>query len=233
MLNRILSCLPAEEAEALLSRCEVVSLARRQELIEPDKQIQHVYFIETGIAAVLAVSRKVRIAIGLIGSEGATGIPVFLGDTISPHSTVMITDGRGYRVSADDLRLQLELPSHLQKILLRYSLAFYNQAAHTALSNVLTQIEQRIARWVLMTHDRVLADEVPLTHDVIAYMLGIRRAGATEALDRLQARNVIAVERGFISVRNRKELERIAGASYGLPEREYDRLVGVSLPGGI
>jgi CRP-like cAMP-binding protein len=210
-----------------------VTLAQRQELIEPNKQIPHVYFIETGIAAVLAVSRKVRIAIGLIGSEGATGIPVFLGDTISPHSIVMITDGRGYRVSADDLRLQLELPSHLQKILLRYSLAFYNQAAHTALSNALTQVEQRIARWVLMTHDRVLADEVPLTHDVIAYMLGIRRAGATEALDRLQAQNVIAVERGFISVRNRKELERIAGASYGLPEREYDRLVGVSLPGGI
>ena len=96
---------------------------------------------------------------------------------------------------------------------------------HIPRSNAITPIEQRIARWVLMTHDRVRQDEVPLTHDVIAYMLGIRRAGATEALDRLQGEKVIELGRGSIIVSNRKELERIADGSYGLPEREYRRLI--------
>jgi len=230
MQNHILSSLSSEDRSSLLANLEEVELKSRQELEQPDHQIDYAYFIEAGIAAVLLVSGKDRIALGLIGCEGASGIALFLGNSQSPHSTVMLTAGRASRIRTDDLQTAMEQRGELKRLLLRYSLAFYNQTAHTALSNAMTVMEQRVARWVLMTHDRFAGNTVPLTHEIISYMLGARRAGVTEALNKLQANKLIQVARGSIHVLDRKGIEALAGHFYGIPEKEFVRLVGTFWP---
>jgi CRP-like cAMP-binding protein len=230
MQNHILSSLTPEDCALLLMDLEEVELSIRQELEHPEREIEHVYFLEAGIAAVLLISGKDRLALGLIGCEGASGIAVFLGNSQSPHCTTMLTAGRAFRISTAALYSAMEKQPELKRLLLRYSLAFYNQAAHTALSNAYTTVGQRVARWVLMTHDRYVGDVIPLTHDTIAYMLGARRAGVTKALDALQVENLIAVSRGSIEILDRKAIEAVAGHHYGIPEKEFVRLVGTFWP---
>ncbi len=230
MLNHILGALSPEDQALLVPELESVELEARQELETPNRPIKYVYFLETGIAAVLSISGRLRIALGLIGCEGASGLAVFLGDLRSPHSTIMLTPGTGYRIAEAALRIQMNGHPELTRLLLRYSLAFFNQTAHTALSNASSSIEQRVARWVLMTNDRFTDDEVPLTHEVIAFMLGIRRAGVTVAMDGLAHRKLIHIERGAIRILDRQAIQEIVGAFYGLPEKEYVRLVGTFWP---
>jgi CRP-like cAMP-binding protein len=230
MQNHILSSLSPEDRAFLRPDLEEVDLKVRQELEHPDREIDYAYFIEAGIAAVLLVSGKDRIALGLIGCEGTSGIVLFLGNSQSPHSTGMLTDGRAFRISAASLQAAMDQRPELKRLLLRYSLAFYNQAAHTALSNTFTMLGQRVARWVLMTHDRFAGDEIPLTHETISYMLGARRAGITEALNALQTQNLIRVTRGSVLILDRKGIEAVAGQYYGIPEKEFVRLVGTFWP---
>ena len=124
----------------------------------------------------------------------------------------------------------MEHQPELRRVLLRYSLAFFNQAAHTALSNASSVIAKRIARWILMTHDRVARNEIPLTHDVIATMLDVRRPGVTTALDELRFARLISLRRGCVVVLNRSGLQKLAGDFYGIPEKEFVRLVGTFWP---
>jgi CRP-like cAMP-binding protein len=230
MLNHILKALGPDDGARISASLELVTLTARQQLETPGRPIGHVYFFETGVAAVMSVSNRRRIAIGLIGCEGASGISVFLGDDRSPHATVMLSDGTAGRIAVRLLRSIMNDEPELKRILLRYASAFFNQAAHTALSNAMSLIEQRVARWLLMAHDRVPSDEVPLTHELTAEVLGVRRAGITEALDKFQEERLVRLVRGGVVLLDREGLKKTAGPFYGLPEKEYVRLVGTYWP---
>jgi CRP-like cAMP-binding protein len=228
-MNHILEALSAEGKALLSSVLEPVKLRPRQELELPNRKIQSVYFIETGVAGVLTISDGDRVVVGLIGCEGASGIGVFLGDDRSPNSTVMLTSGTGLRVSTDQLRRVMRR-EEVRNLLSRYALAYFNQAEHTALSNALTSATQRVARLVLMAHDRVPTNTIDLTHETIAFMLGTRRAGVTTALNEFQSNGLVRLGRGTVTVVNRSGLEELVGHFYGIPEREFVRLVGTFWP---
>lgn len=228
--NLLLSAMIAEDRDWLRARSESVEMKGLRELEVPGRQIDKVFFIETGIASVLTVSGEQEIGLGLIGCEGASGIAVMLGAITSPHYTIMLNDGAASAINADDLRLAMARSAQLRSLLLRYVLAFENQVAHTALSNALSGVEERVARWVLMTHDRVARYDIPLTHEVIARILGVRRAGVSTALEKLQAENLIDIERGNVRVVDLEGVRRVAGRFYGLPERQFVKLISSQWP---
>jgi CRP-like cAMP-binding protein len=142
----------------------------------------------------------------------------------------MLCDGAAQRIAVSALRSAMDQQPNLRRVLLRYSCAFYNQAAHTALSNALSPNEQRLARWLLMAHDRVPADWIPLTHELTAEMIGIRRPGVTIILNNFAQRGMLKLERGGAILLDRKAIKGVAGGFYGLPEKEYARLVSTHWP---
>ncbi len=202
-------------------------MALRKEMEVPNRQIETVYFMETGIASVVAVqSDDTRIEVGLIGREGMSGLAVVLGGSQSPHSTYIQVAGQGQRIAAKHLRTAMDASGSLHRLLLSYAQVFMVQTAHTAIANALSRINQRLARWILMAHDRMDDNTIPLTHEFLSLMLGVRRAGVTEALQSLKRQKLIDTSRNKIVVLDRKGIERAAGKSYGTPEKEYRRLIG-------
>lgn len=167
-----------------------------------------------------------QVEVGLIGREGMTGLPILLGNHRTPHSTYIQAAGNGQRVSAVELRRVTQASVSLRDSLLRYVQAFAVQTAHTAISNARSRTDARLARWLLMAQDRVEANILPLTHEFLSLMLGVRRAGVTEALKTLRQRGLISYVRGQITINDRRTMERFAGPAYGTPEAEYRRLIG-------
>jgi len=154
-----------------------------------------------------------------------SGTSVVLGGQSSPHSTYLQVAGDGQHISADALCKVLEASRTLHVMLLKYVQAFMVQTAHTAIANAQAKIEQRLARWILMAHDRVSGNVLLFTHEFLSLMLAVRRAGVTEALQSLSKQRLIKTAIGEIVVLNRKGIERVAGALYGVPEAEYRRLI--------
>ncbi len=225
--NRLLAGLSREDFHLLQPHLEPVTLDRGDVLVTPDEPIEHVTFIEAGVTSVVANTEGGRrIEIGLTGWDGLAGTPVLLGVDRTPHENFMQVAGSGLRIGADVLKQALQHSPSLHDLLLRYVQVFTIQTSHTALSNGSHKIEERLARWLLMCHDRLDGDDLPLTHEFIAIMLAVRRAGVTEALNILEERGVIRARRGNIVVLDRAGLEAAAGDSYGVPEAEYRRLIG-------
>jgi CRP-like cAMP-binding protein len=204
-----------------------LAIALLYDLERPNRKIEMVYFMETGIASIVAVqSDGTRVEVGLVGREGMSGVAVVLGGAQSPHSTYIQVAGEGQRIKASELRNAQNASPSLRDLLLKFAQVFMVQTAHTAIANARAHIDQRLARWVLMAHDRTDDKTIPLTHEFLSLMLGVRRAGVTEALQTLRRQKLIDTGRNQIVVRNRKGLERKAGSSYGAPEKEYRRLIG-------
>jgi CRP-like cAMP-binding protein len=225
--NRLLAKLCPEAFALLQPYLEPVTLNRGDVLITPHQPIEHVYFLEAGITSIIAnTAGGRRIEIGLTGRDGLAGTPVLLGVDSTPHETFMQIAGSGLRIETQKLREAIQQSSSLHALLLRYVQAFTIQTSHTALSNGSHKIEERLARWLLMCHDRLDGDDLPLKHEFIALMLGVRRAGVTEALNILEKRGIIQASRGNIVIVDRARLEETAGDSYGVPEAEYHRLIG-------
>jgi CRP-like cAMP-binding protein len=225
--NRLLAALSPADLDLLRSHLEPVSLGLRLDLEKPNRPIENVYFPDMGIASVVAIqSRDARVEVGLVGWEGMTGTSVVLGNDRSPHSTYIQVAGEGQRISASSLSESMKRSDSLRAVLLRYVQVFMVQTAHTAIANARSKLDTRLARWLLMAHDRVREDTLPLTHEFLSLMLGVRRAGVTEALHSLERQKFIRVGRGEVIVRNRKGIERSAGDSYGTPEAEFRRLIG-------
>jgi hypothetical protein len=223
--NRLLAALSPPDLNLLRPHLTPVSLKLRQELERPNRRINDVYFVDAGIASVVAVQNPAKLVeIGLIGCEGMSGTSVVLGGQSSPHSTYLQVAGNGQHIAADALCKVLQVSRTLHVMLLKYVQAFMVQTAHTAIANAQANIEQRLARWILMAHDRVSGNVLPLTHEFLSLMLAVRRAGVTEALQNLAKQRLIKTGRGEIVVLNRRGLERAAGALYGVPEAEYRRL---------
>jgi len=199
-------------------------------LAEPNTPIQHVYFLDEGIASVVASTPQGRrIEVGIIGREGLTAPCVVLGVGRSPHECFVQTPGAGLQILADDLSRALAASASLHQHLLRFVQAFMVQMGQTALANGGSTIEQRLARWLLMCHDRVDGDGLATTHEFLSLMLSVRRPGVTVALQALEERGLISTQRGQIAVLDRAGLEAVAGDGYGLCEAEYERLIGLPL----
>jgi CRP-like cAMP-binding protein len=224
--NHLLKGLSESDLQLLRPNLVPVALLLRQDLEKPRKPIDDVYFVERGIASVVAVHPGgIRVEIGLIGCEGMSGSAVVLGNDRSPHSTYMQAVGEAQRIPAGALRQAMSDSVSLHAHLLKYIQAFAVQTAHTAVANARGKIDQRLARWILMSHDRVAGNTMDLTHEFLALMLAVRRAGVTEALHILQRQKLISSSRGQITLLNRKALEQVAGPFYGGPEAEYRRLM--------
>jgi len=224
--NRLLAKLASQDFALLAPHLESVTLKERQVVEVPNKPITHVYFIETGVVSVVAVNAEDhRIEVGVIGKEGMTGTPLVFGDDRAQHSAYMQIGGSGRRMPAAAFVEAMKQSPSLRTLVLKSAQAFMIQTAHTALANGRAKLEERLARWLLMAHDRLDSDAVPLTHEFLAVMLGVRRAGVTVALHSFERRGLIATRRGQLTLVNRTGIEQVAGSFYGIPEAELKRLM--------
>jgi CRP-like cAMP-binding protein len=229
--NHLLRRLPSEAFAALAPHLERTPLAARMAVFEPERPIERVCFPEAGLISILARSRSGgRIEAGLIGPEGACGLAVILADDRSPNEAVVQCPGQGVWLSADRLRQLMKSTPELERVMLRFVHSFIIQTAHTALADGRARLDQRLGRWLLMAHDRLGRPELPLTHELLASMLGVRRAGVTVALNGLERMGAIRMNRGVVTIGERTLLEGVAGPWYGVPEREYRRLLGEPMP---
>jgi CRP-like cAMP-binding protein len=211
----------------LLPHLTLVSLHKGDVLVHAHRPIKQVYFPENALGSVVALTREGRrIEVGLFGRDGMSGTSILLGGDRSSLETFTQVPGPAFQIAAARLRAVIAQSPSFAALLLRYVEAFNVQVSHTATANGIYTLEERLARWLLMTHDRMDGDDLPLVQEFLAMMLAVRRAGVAEALQALDEAGVIKTDRGLITIVNRARLEEIAGGSYGQPEAEYRRLVG-------
>ncbi|MEZ2223470.1 Crp/Fnr family transcriptional regulator [Rhizobium sp. RCC_161_2] len=218
--------LPEETFDYVARHLKLVDLPVRRPLVRSREPIEHVCFLESGIASMVAESVDGRsVEIRHIGFEGVAGYPVILGVDQTPNKTFMQVPGRGFQISTEDF---LPILDHQETriLMLNYVHTCEMQLAHTALAAAKFTMHQRLARWLLMCHDRIEGNSLPLTHEFLGLMLGVRRSGVTNELHILEGMHAIKSTRGNIRILNRDLLVEIAGGSYGIPEEEYQRLIG-------
>jgi CRP-like cAMP-binding protein len=217
--NGLLAAMSSGDLALLRPKLEPLTLNLRQVLEPANKPIKHNYFLASGLASVIAIGKNGdRLEVGIIGREGMTGLPVVLGNDRSPNETFIQVAGAGARIAADDLRQAMRKSASLSRVLLNFVNAFLIQTSHTALSNGRASLVERLARWLLMAQDRLGGSEVPLTHEFLSLMLGVRRAGVTGALNQLDRKGVIRLSRGRIEITDRNGLINSANGTYGIPE---------------
>lgn len=225
--NRLLAALSPADLALLQPHLRFLVVAVRHEIERPNRRIDTVYFMDAGIASVVAVQdEETQVEVGLIGPEGMSGTAVVLGGDQTPYSTYIQVAGEAQWINADELRGAMKTSDSLRTLFLKYVQVFMVQTSHTAIANARAQIDRRLARWILMAHDRTGDNTLPLTHEFLSLMLGVRRPGVTEALQSLKLRKLIATGRNQITVLNRNGIEKMAGNFYGVPEGEYRRLIG-------
>jgi len=228
--NRVLSGLSDNDFALLAPQLIPTSLKRRQQLQASSQDVQTVYFLERGIASVVVFTGKTRrvAEVAIVGVEGIVGLPVILDGRRSSCEVFMLLEGSGQRISADDLRAAINQSPTLLKCLLRYAHAFAVQSGYAALANAHGSVLERLARWLLMAHDRTRGDKLVLTHECLSATLAVRRASVTMALKALRHQGAIEVSRGCITVMHRRRLEACANGLYGAPEAELERLFPLS-----
>jgi len=224
--NRILLALSKSDRALILPLLDLVELELGQPIEKANKRIEHAYFPESGIISVVVKSGDDQIEVGLIGREGVSATAVALGNDRSPHDSYVQMAGSAYRISVKNLRQAMETSKTPRLRLDRFAHVLMVQIAQTAFANGKATVDSRLARWLLMVHDRQDGNELVLTHEFIAVMLGVRRAGVTDALHTLEGEGLIRGGRGVIRIVNRKGLVVLAGSLYGVPEAEYERLMG-------
>ena len=216
--NRILSRLSSDDFGLLEPHLEAVNLPLRKQLEARNKPVEQVYFLESGIASVVANGQR-EIEVGLIGREGMSGLSVVLGSDDNPtNETYVQIAGTGQRMAVGNLREAIGASVTLHQVMLRYAHTFMVQTSQTALANGRSKIEERLARWLLMAADRV-EGELALTHEFLAIMLGVRRSGVTTALQELERTGLIAHRRGFVTILDREGLEEGSNGTYFAPKR--------------
>lgn len=228
--NLLIASLAQHDRELLEQHLATVELKLRQRLETANRKISTVYFIERGLVSVIATGgrRRRQSEIAVVGPEGMTGVCVVLGADRSPYDAFMQTEGRGRAIAADTLRLLFSSRTSLARSLLLYTHIQSLQAGHTALANAHGRIEERLARWLLMAHDRLGGDELPVTHEFLSSMLGVRRAGVTLALHQLEAAGSITTARRCVTILDKDRLQKSANGLYGVPESEFERLFAVA-----
>lgn len=225
--NRLLASLSAADRALLAPHLEPVSFAVGDVITHAGDPIESLCFPEQGIAGVLdSLEDDRRYAIGLVGAEGFLGWPLLLGDDRSPYDVTMRAErGQALRIAAPALLDAVEASTTLRCALLRFVHVFMLQMGRTIVSSLAHPIERRMARWILLYHDRVQADEINMTHEEFRLMLGVRRSSVTDAMHRLEEERAIRALRARIVVHDRAKLMQLAGDTYGRPEQEYRRLM--------
>jgi len=226
--NRLLMHLSDADWGLLAPHLERVSFAVWDDIARAGERIGSVCFLNEGIAGILdALEGDRRYAVALVGAEGFIGWPLLLGDDRSPYDVTMRAEhGEALRLPASVLLAAIEESAGLRSVLLRFVQALMLQMGRTIVSSLAHPIERRMARWILLYHDRVREDDICMTHEEFRLMLGVRRSSVTDALHRLEEEQAIRAFRGRVVVRDRVKLMRLAGDTYGHAEQEYRRLLG-------
>ena len=223
--NWLLQALSSADLALIGPDLERVDLPRRKQLEYPNRIFDSVYFVERGIASVVARTESTEVEVGVIGREGVTGIPVILGNDRLANSTYMQVSGEGQRLPVSALRAAFKRSDTLHALLLRYVQAFMTQTAGTVVANAKATLDERLARWLLMANDRLDSNSFELTHEFLALMMGTRRPGVTESIHVLSRQGLIRAERGLITIADRDGLRERAGKFYGTAESELKRLI--------
>jgi len=224
--NQLLAALPAAEFEPLAAHLERVPLALGEVLYEPGGQLQHAYFPTTAIVSLHYVMASGASAESAgVGNEGVVGIALFTGGNTTPSSAVVQTAGHAYRLERSKLLQEFNRAGSMQRLLLRYTQALITQMMQAAACNRHHSIEQQLCRWLLLTLDRLPSNELVMTQELVASMLGVRREGITEAAGKLQRAGLISYRRGHIEVLDRAGLETHACECYAVVKKELSRLL--------
>jgi CRP-like cAMP-binding protein len=224
--NHLLAALPAAEFARLAPHLELVPMLLGESLYEPGGRLQHVFFPTTAIVSLLFVLESGASAeIAGVGNEGVLGISLFMGGDTTPSSAVVQTAGHAYRLERRLVIQEFNRGGLMQRLLLRYTQALITQMAQTAVCNRHHSVEQQLCRWLLLSLDRLPSNELTMTQELIANMLGVRREGVTEAAGKLQSAGLIHYSRGRITVIDRPRLEARACECYQVVKTEFDRLL--------
>jgi CRP-like cAMP-binding protein len=228
--NHLLAALPLDDLELLAPHLVLEPLILRQIFEQPNRPFKRVYFITSGFASVVArVSHDKKNEVGLIGREGMSGLAAVLGGDRWSHETYVQAPGHAWSIGIAELQAAMVASWTMRAVFLKFVQGFMTQTAHTAIANSRGSVEERLARWLLMAHDRCKGDVLSLTHEFLSLMLGVRRAGVTVALHALEARGLVETARGTVRILNRKALQELAGPYYGTPEAELKRLLATSV----
>jgi len=228
--NRLLASLPRPEYERLRPHFIPTALEYRCLLYEANEPIEFVHFIQTGVGSLVNTMMNGDAAeVGTIGNEGMVGLPVVFGDRQAPTTVYMQVAGSSLKMKAQALREQMHQNESLERVMLHYAHAFFNQVAQSAACNTFHSLEQRCCRWLLMTHDRMQSTEFSLTQQFLAMMLGVRRAGVTDAANALKRDGLIKYTRGQVTILDRAGLQKRSCECYSVTKREFDRLLGADL----
>ena len=222
--NRVLASIPAKEYKRLKAHLEPIELKFGQVLYEPGESIRHVYFpVDCLISLLTAVDKRRTLEVGMVGNEGMAGMPFILGMGVSGVRAIVQGGGTALRMASAPFRIEFDRNRPLQDALYRYTYALMAQVSQTAACNRFHEAEPRLSRWLLMTRDRVGADEFPLTHEFLAHMLGLRREGVTEAASALKRRKLISYTRGKIQILDVRGLKRSSCSCYQTVKDVFDR----------
>jgi CRP-like cAMP-binding protein len=225
--NRLISLLAAEDFDRLRPHLQPTTLNRGDVLSRPNEPVEKIHFLEHGIGSIIAISADGQeCEAGLFGWEAFTPTMAVLGTDRSPLKIIVQVAGNGHWIDAQVFSNIVGQQPQLKRLLLLFTQTLNLQTSYTALSNAVHPIDERLARWILMCHDRSSSDEFALTHEFLALMLAVRRPSVTTALHVLEGNRFIASERGYITVRNRSALQEFAADAYGQAEAEYLRLLG-------
>jgi CRP-like cAMP-binding protein len=224
--NQLLAALPDAEWQRWLPQLEAIDLPLGKVLYESGNNLTHVYFPSTSIVSLLYVMEDGASAeIAVVGHEGIVGISLFMGGQSTTSRAVVQSAGEGFRLKANLMMQEFNRAGPVLHLLLRYTQALITQMAQTAVCNRHHSLDQQLCRWLLLSLDRLPSDELVMTQELIANMLGVRREGVTEAAGQLQQAGLIQYRRGHITVLDRKGLEQRACECYAVVKREYDRLL--------
>ena len=224
--NRLLAALPKAEYEALLPLLEYVELPLGRALYESGQRLSHAYFPVAGIISLLYVTEGGASAeLAVVGSEGVVGVAIFMGGETTPNRAVVQAACRAYRLSARDVRERFAEGRTFQSLMLKFTQALITQVSQTAVCNLHHSVEQQFCRWLLLSFDRLPGEQLRMTQELIANMLGVRRQGVTEAARRIEKAGAITYLRGFITMLDRAALEKHACECYRVVKAETERLL--------
>ncbi len=224
--NHLLAALPKADRLRWLSQLEPIDMPLGQVLYESGGALSHVYFPTDAIVSLLYVMENGASAeIAVVGNEGIVGISLFMGGESTPSRAVVQSAGLGYRLKAQTVKEEFNRAGPVMHLLLRYTQALITQMAQTAVCNRHHSLDQQLCRWLLLSLDRLSGNELVMTQELIANMLGVRREGVTEAAFRLQKLGIIQYARGHIRVIDRPALEQRVCECYAVVKKEYDRLL--------
>jgi CRP-like cAMP-binding protein len=228
--NQLLAALPESIQKRWQPQLESVEMPLGQVLYEPGITLSHVYFPTTSIVSLLYVMENGASAeIAVVGNEGIVGISLFMGGESTPSRAVVQSAGQGFRLTAQTMKDEFNHAGPLLHLLLRYTQALITQMAQTAVCNRHHSLDQQLCRWLLLSLDRLQGDELVMTQELIANMLGVRREGVTEGAVKLQQEGLIRYARGRITVLDRPGLEKRTCECYAVVKKEYDRLLPETL----